>query len=241
VIHHFLPRAGRRGQDIIAFLIFLVRDDPHGDNRSQEGRMAMDEDRDDKPGGAGIHPRPDVPVPPVEPLALFEILARENADALTAFLRASLYDAAAVDDLFQETLLIAWRKIGEYDRTRPFGAWLRGIARRLVLAHAHQSAREIPVSSERVLDYLDQRLEQVECQPGDTLDEKIAALRDCLARLEPMYREPLDLHYDQRRTTEWIAEKLETTKDAIQKRLQRARLQLADCLERRAVLTPTDG
>ena len=203
--------------------------------------MAMDEDRDEKPGGAGHRPRPDVPAPPVEPLALFEILARDNADALTAFLRASLYDVAAVDDLFQETLIVAWRKIGDYDRTRPFGAWLRGIAKRLVLAHARKAAREVPISSERVLDYLDRRVAQVERQPGDTIDEKIAALRDCLERLEPMYREPLDLHYDQRRTTKWIAEKLATSKDAVQKRLQRARLQLADCLERSAVLTPTDG
>ncbi len=209
--------------------------------------MAMDGARNDRreapadqpaPRGAGFHPRPDASV---EPLALFEILARDNADGLTAFLRASLYDPAAVDDLFQETLLIAWRKIGEYDRTRPFGAWLRGIARRLVFAHARKAAREIPLSSERVLDYLDRRLAQVERQPGDTLDEKLAALRDCLGRLEPMYREPLDLHYARRRTTGWIAEKLATTKDAVQKRLQRARLQLADCLERRAVLTPTDG
>lgn len=195
--------------------------------------MARAGDRDDRPDTRAA--------PPVEPLALFEILAREHADALTAFLRASLCDPAAVDDLFQETLLVAWRKIGAYDRTRPFGAWLRGIARRLVLAHVRKASREVPLSSERVLEYLDQRLAQVERQPGDTLDEKIAALRDCLGRLEPMYREPLDLHYAQRRTTEWIAEKMATTKDAIQKRLQRARLQLADCLERKAVLTPTDG
>jgi RNA polymerase sigma-70 factor len=206
--------------------------------------MAMDEDRESEapagqaaPGGAGFHPRPEAP----DPLALFEILARENADALTAFLRASLHDPAAADDVFQETLIVAWRRIRDYDRARPFGAWLRGIARRLVLARARRSAREVPVSSERVLDYLDQRLAQIERQPGDTLDEKLAALRDCLGRLEPMYREPLDLHYDQCRTTEWIAEKLATTKDAVQKRLQRARLQLAECLERKAVLTPTDG
>jgi RNA polymerase sigma-70 factor len=177
--------------------------------------------------------------PPVDPLALFEILARENADALTAFLRAAVEDPAAADDLFQETMLVAWRRIGEYDRTRPFGAWLRGIAKRLVLAHARKAAREVPLSSERVLDYLDQRLAQVERQPGDTLDEKIVALRDCIERLAPMYREPLDLHYGQSRTTDWIAEKLATTKDAVQKRLQRARVQLAECLEHKAVLTRT--
>jgi len=176
------------------------------------------------------------PARPIEPLALFEILVRESADSLTAFLRASVDDKAAADDLFQETMLIAWRKIGEYDRSRPFGAWLRGIAKRFVLAHYRKTAREVALSSERVLDYLDQRMAQVDRQPGDTLDEKIAALRDCVERLDPLYQEPIELHYRHRRTTEWIAEHLATTRDAIQKRLQRARMQLAECLEHKGVL-----
>jgi RNA polymerase sigma factor (sigma-70 family) len=180
------------------------------------------------------------PTRPVEPLALFEILVRENADSLTAFLRASVNDQAAADDLFQETMLIAWRKIGDYDRSRPFGAWLRGIGKRLILAHYRKAAREMPLTDERVLDYLDQRMAQVDRQPGDTLDEKIAALKDCIERLAPLYREPIDLHYRQHRTTEWIAEHLATTKDAVQKQLQRARVQLAECLERKAVLTRLD-
>ena len=180
------------------------------------------------------------PARPVEPLALFEILVRENADSLTAFLRASIDDGAAVDDLFQETMLIAWQKIGEYDRSRPFGAWLRGIAKRLVLAHYRKGAREVALSGERVLEYLDQRMAQVDRQPGDTLDERVAALRDCIEHLAPMYREPIELHYRHRRTTEWIADHLATTRDAVQKRLQRARVQLAECLERKAVLTRLD-
>lgn len=181
-------------------------------------------------------PTPGQPSRPIEPLGLFEILVRENADSLTAFLRASVYDEAAADDLFQETMLVAWRKIGEYDRSRPFGAWLRGIAKRLVLAHYRKSARQAPLADERVLEYLDRRMAQVDQQPGDTLNEKIAALRDCISRLEPLYQEPIDLHYHHRRTTEWIAGQLATTRDAVQKRLQRARMQLAQCLERKGVL-----
>ncbi len=184
--------------------------------------------------------RVESPPRPVEPLALFEILVRENADSLTAFLRAAVVDDAAADDLFQETMLIAWRRIGDYDRARPFGAWLRGIARKLVLGHYRRSAREISISDEQILDYLDQRMEQVDRQPGDTLDEKIAELKDCIERLTPLYREPIEMHYRQRRTTEWIAEQLASTKDAIQKRLQRARLQLAECLQHKAVFTKLD-
>ena len=173
----------------------------------------------------------------ITPLELFEVLLRENADSLTAFVRAAVNDAAAVDDLLQETMLIAWRKIGEYDRSRPFGAWLRGIARRLVLSHYRMARREIAFSDERILDYLDQRLAQIDARPGDTFDDKIAALHECMERLQPHYLEPIKLHYNERRTTEWIARQLEVTKDAIQKRLQRARAQLAECLEHKGMLT----
>jgi RNA polymerase sigma-70 factor (ECF subfamily) len=174
--------------------------------------------------------------PPVEPLALFEILMREHADALTAFLRASVEDRAAAEDLFQETMLVAWRKIGTYDRTRPFGAWLRGIAKMLVLAYYRRAAREAPLAPEQVLEHLDRQMTRIEGQPGDTLDEKIAVLRDCLARLEPDYRQTIELHYQQEKTTDWIASQLATSREAIQKRLQRARQQLAACLQRKAIL-----
>ena len=177
--------------------------------------------------------------PPVEPLALFEILMRENSGALIAFLRASVEDRAAAEDLFQETMLVAWRKIGTYDRTRPFGAWLRGIAKILVLAHYRSAVREVPLSGEQ-LDHLDQQMTHIERQPGDTFDEKIAALRDCVARLEPEYRQTIEMHYQQEKTTDWIAAQLATTREAIQKRLQRARQQLAECLQRKAVLSPVD-
>jgi RNA polymerase sigma-70 factor (ECF subfamily) len=179
--------------------------------------------------------------PPVEPLALFEILIREHAEALTAFLRASVADRAAAEDLFQETMLVAWRKIGAYDRTRPFGAWLRGIARMLVLAYYRDAARERPLGAEMVLEHLDRQLTNIERQPGDTFDEKIAALRDCLTRLEPDYRQTIELHYQQGKTTDWIASQLATTRAAIQKRLQRARQQLAECLQRKGVLAATEG
>jgi len=37
-------------------------------------------------------------------------------------------DQTAADDIWQETMLVAWRRFDDDDTTRPFGAWLRGIA-----------------------------------------------------------------------------------------------------------------
>ena len=53
---------------------------------------------------------------------------------LTVFLRSRVNDEAAVDDLFQETMLVAWKRLDDCDLSRPFGPWLRGIAHRLVMA-----------------------------------------------------------------------------------------------------------
>lgn len=171
----------------------------------------------------------------VDALAVFEILVRENADFLTAFLTAATDDLALADDIFQETMLVAWRRIGDFDRSRPFGAWLRGIAKRLLLAHAGAAPRERSLSTERVLDHLDARVGAIERRPGDTLDEKVLALRECVEELAPHYREPIRRHYHESVTTERLAADLAITKEAVQKRLQRARILLAECLGRKGV------
>ena len=62
---------------------------------------------------------------------------REHAQALDLFLRARLRDPGDVDDVFQEALIVAWRRLADYDPERRFGPWIRGIARRIALHRAH--------------------------------------------------------------------------------------------------------
>src|SRR4030095_1216705 len=85
---------------------------------------------------------PPVNQPPTGPSArqVFEILVHEHADMLTAFLRSLVLDSSAIHDLFQETMLVAWRRLADYDRARPFGPWLRGIAGVLVMEHRRKRA-----------------------------------------------------------------------------------------------------
>ena len=69
------------------------------------------------------------PHPPLNPLRSSRYSSGRTPILSRPICRAGLDDPSAVDDLFQETMLIAWQKITAYDRLRPFGAWLRGIAR----------------------------------------------------------------------------------------------------------------
>ena len=52
-----------------------------------------------------------------EAKAIFEILVRENQAMLMTYLRAVARNQSVIDDLFQETMLVAWQKLNEYDQS----------------------------------------------------------------------------------------------------------------------------
>lgn len=162
---------------------------------------------------------------------LFEVLVREHADMLTAYLRSVLGDSPDVDDVFQETLVVAWRRLDDFDRARPFGPWLRGIARNLAAAHCRMAARRrcTPV----VLDQIEARLDQVAALHGDTWQEKLAHLSDCVERLPEQHHAPLTLRYFQQQTIQQVSVALDLSAAAVKKRLQRARLLVMECINRK--------
>jgi len=132
---------------------------------------------------------------PIQAEEVFEILVRDNTGMLLTCLRSVAWNPSTVDDLFHETMLVAWRRLSDYDQTRPFGAWLRGIAARLVLAHARKSKRDLMVCDERVLEYLDRQVERISQRDGDCWDEKLAALRECMAALPETHRQTISLRW----------------------------------------------
>lgn len=166
----------------------------------------------------------------------FEILAREHSSMLLAFIRAMVTDRTAVDDVYQETMITAWRTLDRFDRRRPFGPWLRGIARNHALTHFRKSRRVPLPMEEEILQHLDRRMEQLSSRPGDTWEEKIEALESCLDDLPSPARTMLDMHYRDSMNTEAIAVHLDATREAVKKRLQRTRAQLVACLRFKGIL-----
>jgi len=188
----------------------------HPRDKRRRGRLA---------GGVPALPAENEP----EAQDLFEILVRENADMLVSFLRSTVRDPATVEDLFQETFLVAWKNLSRFDRDRPFGPWLRGIAARLVMAERRRGAR-VRVLEESEMELLDAYFEAFAASRGDTWSEKLDALRRCLERLKPPLREALDLRYQAGLGCSTIAERVGDSLEAVKKRLQRARSYLALCL-----------
>lgn len=164
---------------------------------------------------------------------LFETLMREHADMLLAFLNASVRDPHAVDDIFQETMVVAWRRLDDFDHTRSFPKWLRGIASKLILAHFRKSGRNPLHIDESTLEWMESRFAQVQRLQGDTLSEKLDLLRDCIARLSEENRTAIEARYIDQDSLEEIVHKLGLALQTVKKRLYRAKLQLESCLSKK--------
>lgn len=161
---------------------------------------------------------------------IFEILVREHADMLTAYLRGALDRPSDVDDLFQETMVVAWRRLDDYDRQRPFGPWLRGIARNLVLAHYRSRGNALRWCSPDVLDALEQSWRTFSAQPGDSFRDRVDLLVDCIARLSDRLRTVIEMAYGRGMPLAEIARATGDGEPTIRKRAERARRQLHDCI-----------
>lgn len=168
----------------------------------------------------------------MDPRDLFEILVREHADMVRAFLLASVRDAATAEDILQDTFLVAWRNLERYDRRLPFGPWVRGIAGKLILNWRRRLGRaRVVFCDAEDLQHLDRTFEQFHTLPGDTFDEKLDVLRSCLDTLSGPQRETIRLHYEHGLHCKEIAARLQIGFEAVKKHLQRGRSALFRCMQ----------
>lgn len=160
---------------------------------------------------------------------VFAILVREHGERLLAYLRAAAPGSSA-DDLFQETVLVAWRRLPDYDRSRPFGAWLRGIARNILLDHWSRAGRERP-TDDVLLDGIDRRAHAHDGLDREEFRARIGRLEDCVSLLPEEYRDVIHRCYRQDVPLARVAAEVGASVEAVKKRLQRARGMIAACME----------
>ncbi len=126
------------------------------------------------------------------------------------------HDAAAAEDIAQESFLAAVRALDRFDRRRPFGPWLHRIA------------------VNRAIDWTRARRLRAEVELGETLPapESARPPRDdvlaALARLPPEHRAVIVLRYLLEFTPGEIAEALDLPRGTVNSRLRRGLDSLAE-------------
>jgi RNA polymerase sigma-70 factor (ECF subfamily) len=170
-----------------------------------------------------------------DPNAFRHLVEKYQAEVYGTALRI-LRRPEDAEDLTQETFLRAFRALGRYDPTRPFGAWLHTIAARLCIDHLRRNRAKLvsltqpeegTSGEERTIDLED---------PGDRPDEVAARselaerLEALVAELPPDSRAAILLRHQQDLPYEEIARVLGVPLGTIKARIHRARIMLKEKL-----------
>ena len=139
-------------------------------------------------------------------------------------LLGSVHDA---HDVLQETNLVLWRKMDEFETGSDFGAWARKCAYFQALAFLRDRKRDRHLFDDDLLA----QFSDEETYAGNEADERILAMRDCLSRLPDRQRQLINLRYSKNRSVKQLAKDADKKESAMKMMLMRIRQALHTCIE----------
>jgi RNA polymerase sigma-70 factor (ECF subfamily) len=163
----------------------------------------------------------------------FGRLIRKHQAGVRAFICSLGTSFDYVDDIAQESFLIAWKKRDSFDTSRDFGNWVRGIARNVVLRKRVKDEQGAHVMNMKLSEILAEQSEGDEERDPETTLELVKALDDCVAQLPPKTGALLRERYETNATASQLAERLGTTADAVRQAFVRLRRRLRECIQER--------
>lgn len=147
---------------------------------------------------------------------------------LGGYVYLHLGDHFQTEDIIQEVARQATENFDQYDPSRPFTAWLIGIARQRIAEMHRKNNRKPIVFSSDLVDSISEAF--VEMQPE--IDHRIQALRECQGRLSERHLRVLELRYARQLSVEEIAEQVGGSTRSIVAMLHRIRVALRRCITR---------
>ena len=153
-------------------------------------------------------------------------LYQDHAGLVAAYFRRSGFDSSLAADLTQETFVRVFSSLGGYDRSRgEFRAWLSAIARNVARKYWRRRAAVNSFDPE-----LADAMFAIPAEASGTPEqrEEIAAVADCVSRLDEQLGELIRLRYVRGMTTRGIASEADMPESTVRTRLGEA----LDCIER---------
>lgn len=168
----------------------------------------------------------------------FGVLVRRYQGELFGYLRRYLGDSSLAEDVFQNTFLQVFTKIGKYDPARPVRPWLYTIATHQAIDALRRQGRQQAVSleQERVNgsgDELHFLLDMLESRGPDPLEhaqgeERRQLVRAGVERLPDFLRQVVILAYYQGLKYKDIADIMDIPVGTVKSRLHAALLRLQE-------------
>ncbi len=161
--------------------------------------------------------------------AAFVALLMQHRHRLVAFLAKQLVNPADVEDVFQKTSIVLWKKMAEFDPQGSFFHWACGIA--------FNEVRNFLTVERRNRLHFDVELVELLAQEAaeqESLSEsRLEALRGCMSQLSDRQQAILQRCYHGSESITAVAEQLGRERTALYKQLARLREKLLDCIRLR--------
>ncbi len=147
-------------------------------------------------------------------------------------------DAAAAEDLVQETFARAFTSIAGFDRRASFVSWVRGIALNLVRMHWRSAAtKERAHASLASLTELTPQRTEVDPAAAHQQETRMRVLYEILAEMPEHLREVFILRELEGLSAREVGELLGITANNVGVRISRARGKIRDALQMRGWLS----
>ena len=163
----------------------------------------------------------------------FALIVRDCEWPVRAWITARCPAGADADDVAQVTFVEAFKNLGRYQVGGDFRSWLFTIARYQVMAELTRLRRLADYHERYFPHALWQELERRALSMDDQEDERLIALRACLATLDEDARSLLTQRYADELPLRQMADQRTRTEGAIKKHLFDLREQLHACVIRR--------
>jgi RNA polymerase sigma-70 factor (ECF subfamily) len=147
---------------------------------------------------------------------------------LRAFLRVQLPSWGDLDEVMQETGLVAWRKFATFDPATDFLKWVATIGRFEALKARRAKARDRLVFSDELCELLAEEA----AAESETLEAQRRVLELCLGKLVAPQRELLTAAYEPGAKFHEVAARAGKSATAFYKIVQRLRAMLLECVQR---------
>ncbi|MFK7817094.1 MAG: RNA polymerase sigma factor [Planctomycetaceae bacterium] len=161
----------------------------------------------------------------------FEILVRRHHRRLLAYAVSILSDENTARDVVQDSFVVAHRRLEDFDTTKDFAAWMRGIVRNRCRESRRAEGRLLLVES-ATLEAIEQQHKKWDFEEAEQEGCALRALQGCIGKLPEMLHQAVSLFYLQKLSGAEVADRVGIGEATIRKRLQRARQNLADCITR---------
>jgi len=166
----------------------------------------------------------------------FAALVERYQRTLYYFVVGKVADDTEAKDIVQKSFVAAFQNLADFRTGETFFAWLKGIA----LNHCRNEWRRCQSQARLAGRLLDEKraeleLASFEARPDDG-ERRIAALRQCLEKLNADEQAVVEMRFVQELSLATIGEQVGRGAEAVRLFLYRIRQRLADCVKKRLSL-----